>query len=243
MVIINKMEVELKKQFNFSDDAGKDINRFSFKKYLTAEDILSRIEEIKGEKIIRDKAFIAFLYLSAARIEEVVYYILEPRVNKVGEVIIDKRYYIGKPLKKSDIEIFGDGDYTRSITILNVRCLKRREGNRGLRNISVYIGDLEKPFLKYLRTYLDTLEQKSFLFLFTRSRAWKILNNVRMHPHLLIHSRCTHLTTRYGYSPHDLMRVRGWTDTKPSGRYVHLDTSDLVNKAEDTERRKKEPIK
>ena len=41
------------------------------------------------------------------------------------------------------------------------------------------------------------------------------------------------MTQRYWFSPHELKKFVGWTNTAPASDYVHLDQTDLLKKMED----------
>lgn len=193
---------------------------------LSPEELLYRIKGLKSGNETRDRAFISFLYLTAARIQEVVNYILEVGLRGKDGEVIKEREYVGEPIKKE--QIFTYGDDTNKVEVMNVRILKR--GDKLKRNIPIYINDLERPFYEFLKLYLDTLEDNDYLFNFTARRGRQIMQRIDIFPHLLRHSRLSHLVIYYGFTENFLQQFTGWKDTRQAGIYVHLRTQDLFNK-------------
>ena len=76
------------------------------------------IDKIDQAETLRDKALISFLYLTGARIEEVVKYQKPNKPRLPGE-----SYYklMGEPIRKKQLEFKED-----VILVQNVRSLKRR---------------------------------------------------------------------------------------------------------------------
>ena len=210
---------------------------------LRRHEILQRINSISGDYELRDKALIASLYLCGCRVEELVKYIIERNPHKIKttkrrvfeeghELIyvertpdpIMKRMMRGFPVIKDQFEIWED-----KIIVTNVRCLKNRKVH-SVRNIPIVVNRMEQPFIDVILDYLDTLEDDTPLFNFSRTYAYKICSRVELFPHYLIHLRCTHLATDYGFTDMQLMKFRGWTDTRPAKVYTHLNVDDLVEK-------------
>lgn len=57
----------------------------------------------------------------------------------------------------------------------------------------------------------------------TRNVQYKCHKYFGCHPHLLRHSRLTHLVERLNLNDSTLRLLAGWTTTRPSSIYVHLD--------------------
>lgn len=207
--------------------------------------LLSKIDELKGGKTglneIRDKAFVSFLYLSACRVEECVQYIKEIARHKPeerdikGEYIMrtgidgkkypaEEREHISEPLRRDSIVDFHD-----HLLVTDVRNLKRRD-KIPPRPIPIFKGELEMPFIKHLKRYIDTLDPNLFMFDFTRQRAFQILEDIGINPHQLRHTRLTHLCTFYPFSLFDLQNFVAWKSIKSADSYVHLTKEDILVK-------------
>jgi len=169
--------------------------------------LLFLIKNYDGYKNIRDRALVAFLYLTGARISEVV-----------------------RQIKKYQLEI-KDLDGTQYLVIANVNCLKRKEGNEAKRNIPINI-DKEMSFLKYIFEWVDELAEEECIFPISRQTAHNILIRMdeNMWPHLMRHLRLTHLTTDYGFSAGELKNLTGWSNTSPADSYIHLNWMDIARK-------------
>ena len=49
-------------------------------------------------------------------------------------------------------------------------------------------------------------------------------------PHYFRHARLTHMIARFKFSEHELQQYAGWSNTKPSSIYVHLNIGNLQEK-------------
>ena len=192
-----------KKSLMTAGDYKKDLppNRY---------EILNYCKQLKTP---RDKALLAFIYLTGCRIEEVVKY------KTKGTIM-------GRPIKKEQVSIRDS-----VIEVHNVRVLKRR--GRAYKTIPIIRNDIEKPFINILLDYLKTLSDDDYLFNMTRERAWQILNEIDIFPHLLRHCRATHLITDYDFSTIQLQRFIGWKKLDSASDYLHLSTKDLIKKMEE----------
>ena len=154
----------------------------------------------------RDKALIAFLYLSAARISEVV-----------------------RRVRRSDLEIKQD-EYGKYLVINNMLCLKRQDTKNLKRNIGIKIGK-DKPFLKILSRWTTQLDEEEVLFDISRQHAYRITRKC-YDPgfcHYFRHLRLSHLASD-GMTSSDLRQITGWTDDKPAKYYVHLNWQDVARR-------------
>jgi len=159
----------------------------------------------------RDKALIAFLYLTGARIEEVV------KFKRKGELV-------GKPLRKKHIEIRDS-----HIIVHSVRTLKQSKA--GNRTIPITRNSLENGLIQIFLRYHDTLkEEDDYLFNITRQRGHQILQKVGIFPHLLRHSRNTHLVQDYDFTVPQLQQFNGWKRADTPSHYVHLKVQNLLDK-------------
>ncbi len=161
---------------------------------LTREEIKRIID--RAERL-RDKAFIAFLYLSAAR---------------VGEVC--------RRLRKSDFTLEDD--------FLLVELETEKNPSSPTRVVALPLSD---PFTRLVLRYLRTLNVDEVCWPFSDRYARMLLRQLGgIHPHLLRHSRLTHLVREHGFNQFDLMRFAGWSDPRPARAYIHLEWRDYAGK-------------
>lgn len=154
---------------------------------------------------LRDRAFICFLYLTGARISEVV--------RQVRRFQVEFEKIEGKSF----------------IMVHNVITLKRRK--EIYRDIPIPVNDFETPFLEPLIAYLNTVPSNMFLFDFTRINGYRIVREkTYLFPHYFRHLRLTHLVTEYNFSERDLTFFTGWADGRQATVYTHLDLRDIARK-------------
>ena len=154
---------------------------------------------------LKDRAFICFLYLTGARISEIV-----------------------KQIRRYQIE-FTQIEGKKFIMVHNVITLKRRK--EIYRDIPIPVNDFEEAFLNPLIDYLNTIPSDQFIFNFSRSRGWKIVKDkTYLFPHYFRHLRLTHLVTEYNFSERDLTFFTGWADGRQATTYTHLNLRDLARK-------------
>jgi integrase len=161
------------------------------------------MDKIKTQNLVRDKALFAFLYLTGARVQEVVRYNSKQQPWPSTEGI-----------RKNQVNI--DEVDPRTVTVYNVRCLKRmmqrykktekivdgtivteRTPHKTLlpptyRNIAIHVNTAEQPFWDVLKTHLDRLDKDDELFPLSPQRARKCILKAGIHPHALRHQRFTH---------------------------------------------------
>lgn len=175
-------------------------------------ELKEKISAIQGSNQVRDRALAAFLFITGCRIEEVVKF-------------CDKEKNWHSPIKKTQIEM-----HENYFSIMTVRVLKSRK-NRWKSIPIVPMDDDEKFFMNtFLVWYHIVKEPNDPLFNMTRQRAFQILSKVGLFPHLLRHSRCTILVTKFGFDSYDLQKFIGWNSIISSEPYVHLNVKDLVRK-------------
>lgn len=197
---------------------------------LARYELLERIDMLYN---LRDKALVCFLYLTAARVEEVVRYVVtrnpgrtiqksKKSAERISAPIIETRTR-GLPIKKKQIE-----EYENRFIVRGVRSLKRRrEYNRDIPIMDV---PEDKQFIDTLCDYLNTIDEDTPLFDITRQRAYQILASVELYPHYLRHIRITHMVRELGLSGADLKQFNGWASSRMADNYTHLNLTDLINK-------------
>lgn len=224
--------MEVRKHYNRNKEGKKQET-----KVLRRDQLLEKIYLLdKGQH----QALPVFLYLTAARVEEVVKYVEESQPNRVL-MIMDKetgkriptpapileRVSKGEPIKRNQIVI-----EEKRITIYDVRTLKRKIDVMLTRPIPIARTEREEEMIKILVNYLNTLEPNDYLFNFTRQRAKQILEKVMLYCHLLRHCRLTHLAVDYGFDNSDLRQYTNWASSKTADNYVHKNISNLYDKME-----------
>lgn len=197
--------------------------------------VIDRISLLDNQ---RDRALIAFLYLTACRVSEVVPQIVrEPVLKDVLQpdgavqkcpVLVPVKKEEG--MRKGQIEI-----QDRYWMVTDVRTLKRRK--KGL-----HVGRLiplgikkEKDFLDFVYPYISNMHSDEVLFPITRQRVFQIAQKIGFYPHLLRHIRCSHLVKDYHISAADLKLYIGWSNISSFDTYVHLDIKNLMQAMEDAD--------
>jgi site-specific recombinase XerD len=167
----------------------------------------------------RDRALFCFLYLTGARVEEVVM-----GKKKVG-------------VKKKDLELVKVG--RKDFLVVSLYTLKNRK--HPIRKVPIPV-KREGVLTKYVLDYVEKLNSENYLFPFTKQRAWQIIrfildkykreskNKFMNANHFLRHCRLTHLVTIYDFTDQDLVRFAGWSSSMPAVVYSHLRFKDLAKK-------------
>jgi len=164
---------------------------------------------------IRDRALFSLLYLTGARIGEIV-----------------------KRVKKKDFEFIRFQN--KQFMIVELYTEKNRL--HPLRRTPISI-EKEKELVDYVTQYMENLEDEDYLFPFTKQRAWQIINLILRYNkprnrknkfmnanHFLRHCRLTHLVTNYDFTDQDLVQFTGWANSIPAKSYMHLRFKDLARK-------------
>lgn len=189
-------------------------------------------------QIIIDKALASFLYLTGARISEVI-----------------------KVIRKKDIDIYPDEfkDFGDIIIVRNVPTLKRHtqhtsvkltgdENNNPkvekiVKRIHIKYGELERNIPIKLNTdtlkslwlnvlnYYNTIPNgDDILFPISRINAWKRIKKIndKWWCHYLRHCRLTHLA--YNLNAFNLKLLTGWASSSTADSYIHTNISELIKK-------------
>jgi integrase len=195
------------------------------------QSILSNMSNTKNTK--RDSAFIAFLYLTGARISEVLGL----------RSLMDNSELTPAIRKKQIVKEYSETepDKIRYIIIKDMPVLKRRAKkainlarnevmNYPVRNCLIPY-EKEKHIWAFVERHLDTLHEDDRLFNFRRSRGWKIINEFsEAFPHFFRHLRGTHLVNNYNFSTIELQTFYNWSTPMMSSKYIHTNESLLRNK-------------
>lgn len=205
----------------------------------TQEELLHRIRDIDNE---RDRALIAFAYLTGGRISEIVKEkhlrknIYDTYIDDTGKKKTRKTEggsYVIRDVKKVMINYPGvckkDISYTfldnRRIMLIDIQ---NRKNKKKLRKQIPIIIDKEYYFVKIIEGYVREMEPEQPLFPITKSRASQIMNKYfDMNCHFFRDIRATHLVTLHGLREHQLQMFMGWTDGRPAQAYVQLRWQDI----------------
>jgi integrase len=174
----------------------------------TREQLLDKISKFKTGNLMRDRAFISFLYLTGCRVSEsldVTPLQIEFKEHKEGIFIV----------------------------IQNMQCLKRREDHKAWRDVAIS-SEKDSAFYNYIFTYINSIpqdERNKPLFDFTRHTGYHIVRKFddRLFPHFFRHQRCSDLA-RMGFNPADLRQYIGWVNDSQASNYVHLNWRDSADK-------------
>jgi len=201
---------------------------------ISKKQLLDKLSTMKDCKnIMKYKALISFLYLTASRVEEVV-----------GLVNQHTRDMIVEPLRISQVSFETEGGQDFMV-IKNIPSLKRKinkkdafGNDQGLiprRTVGVLIKD-ERELVKYIQDYLLLVEEKNTglpLFKMSYQWAWAISSRIAINEeknafnHYWRHLRLSHLAEHYGFTDMQLQQYVGWANTNMASKYVHLDWRSL----------------
>jgi len=168
------------------------------------EEIREQISKVDNS---RDKAFLSVLYLTGARISEIV-----------------------KRLKVKDIQQEQLGD--RLFYVFYVYTEKRKEKKAVFRRNGIPY-DNNKFYLENIINYIKRfgLKEQDILFNFDRKTGQRVVKKwMDCNPHFLRHIRVSHLTSDYGFNARELMDYIGWSDIRTTVIYTHLDWKHTATK-------------
>lgn len=203
-------------------------------------EVLARMERDR-RSAIRDQALVAYLYLTASRIEEAT----GIRKGKALDIIKFKRSpseitYSLEPVKKDQFSIITK-ENVKIIKISNLKILKRKDDKKIVdvarverlikptRN--VYLDyEADKDFYFYVQRYLDLLSDNDFLFPIAYQHGWRLVyKNTGWFPHFLRHCRITHFAEN-GWTSLELSKFIGWVDEKMAATYIKVNDDFLIKK-------------
>lgn len=148
----------------------------------------------------RDKALLCVIYSTGARIGEV------------------------EMIKKSDLKV---QELNNNVCLVyNLFTEKRRATIYRLVPVRM---DLEEWLIQPVLQFMN-FGYGEKLFKIKQRQMRKIVHKYfGVHPHILRHSRATHLVRYYRFTDTTLTRVMGWKDAKMATRYVHQNVYDIAN--------------
>ena len=150
------------------------------------------------------KSLIAFLYITASRISEVV------RVFKPEDII--------------------QLDYKEGLAVLRLKVLKNP--NQKYRFLYLPLNDpFLETALNYIATKQPGSPvwgfSRQYAYREIRKLGW-FIGRKDLHPHLFRHSRLTHLALYQGFSESMLQAYVGWANTEQAKRYVNVHARQLL---------------
>lgn len=219
----------------------------------TPQQLLEVIEYLKNT---RDKAMIAFLYLTGSRISEVVgirkplkkITDIEKETMKIQGKRMRKRRkseieYIIEPVRKDKI-ILKEYNGIQYIEIIGLPVLKKRDQTKSYdlnfneivqtatkRSVPIILEGFDKQLWKYVQEYIDTIGNRSYLFPITYQRAYQITReNLGVFNHFFRHCRASHLKMYKDFDSTDLKQFFSWSDEKMGSVYAHLNSQSILKK-------------
>lgn len=208
-----KKDIRKTSEYTFKKPLEKPRTKFITKKrdpnqmdLINQRELINRIKNMETPGGLRDQALVAFLYLTGARVSEVVSQV------KKEQIIAEKIEGIWH------------------IVVYNVPVLKRRKLIK--RTIPILVTKKEHEIVEFLARYLQSqVSETDYLWDFKRNWAGQIVRSgTGLFPHFLRHLRLTHLVTEYSFGAPELTQFTGWTDFRPATHYVHLDWKNIAKK-------------
>lgn len=170
----------------------------------TKEELTNKISAIPSQ---RDRALTSLLYLSGARVNEIL--------NR---------------MKADDIMLTEKDGKRYAVFRVFTEKTRGRGGDKIYRNLPIPFErdwKLLDPIIAYVRTRPKDIP----LFRLTRQHVYNLTQlHLSMNPHFLRHIRLTHLTTLNNFTAQDLVFWTGWKDSRPATIYVHLNWQYLTSK-------------
>lgn len=197
------------------------------KKMSESTDVLYQTSIKKLNQMQRDAALIAFMFITGARVSEIV-------------GIRSEDGYVVEPIRKDQITRF---EYQGRVIwkVESMPVLKRRNEARFdstslvermivPRRDIVIPYEFEKELIDIITRHINKFNDRDILFEMTDRNAHKILYRFyKVYPHFMRHLRATDLTVRYNMNGLQLKHFFGWTSQKMAERYAHLNTQNLLD--------------
>ena len=148
------------------------------------------------------RALFALLYLTAARISEIL-----PISNKDNGGI-----------KKKNISF----DYIDNKPVGYVRLRNMKNKTRKSKRLPIPI-EKEKQLYKLVYDHIKYLPDEAKLFTFGRRTGYNYCTKVfGLNPHFIRHIRASHLVLNYDFNEQALVRFMGWSDPRPAKYYIEM---------------------
>jgi len=208
--------------------------------------------KIGGNRARKYKAYLSFLYLTGARVQEIIGY----KIYKEDHI---DWYY--KPIMKSQISII-QKDLDKFLKVANMPIFKRKmlKGVVPTRNCVIYFKH-DKPFIEYILDYIkhnriyegmplfhsprtSYLDRDSKYESLSPAQCNNICKNItypidnsdpennerrEAFNHYFRHLRLSHLAKYYGFNDTKLRNFIGWADNKMAGKYAHLGEEEMID--------------
>ena len=170
------------------------------KESITPNDI---VITAKGIKKPRDQALFVILYLTAARISEVVGTLYR------------------KDISQQEVDC-------RRIILFRLNNRKHKE--KKFKDIPVPY-EKEKELLELIFPWLESKQLETRLFDFSKTRGYQIIKKeTGWNPHWIRHIRLTNLAVYNDFNDQLLVKFAGWTDSRPSKAYMEVKWKDILQK-------------
>lgn len=184
----------------------------SDKRVLTREDIMAIIKDVpEGQtrgNTLRNRALIAFLWITACRASEAIEFRKKDLLRKETQYDRRTKTYFDAPKETYVFRLF---------TLKNKVQRERRVG---------VIYDSEQQLIDIFLEWWNSIpDDNARLFPITRQRVWQIFKReyVGYRPHHMRHSKLTYLAAEENFDSVELTQAAGWSSFQPAGTYLHLD--------------------
>lgn len=168
---------------------------------------------------LRTKALASILYLTGARIGEIV-----------------------KKIKMDHFHV-SEENGQQYVIINGLHALKKRDPTKTRRESIIINPRKDAYFWNIIKAYFETIKNKGeFLFNFKQRRGRQLINTLkiyyyeaygpsnRMWPHLLRHIRAQHLVDEKKYGMHYLKAFFNWSDLRPAETYTKIGFRHLMER-------------
>lgn len=170
---------------------------------MTKHELIKKIKDIQNDT---HRAFFALLYLTGARVSELLSTL---------------------KLKNFDIQKISGRDF---LIVANIPTLKRREA--APRTIPINM-EIEYDLVNCIVRYLEFREPTHILFPYKRRYMYNLSIRYfgkQISPHYFRHLRNTHLAADYGLDGFHLKQFNNWASVKSADFYIHLNPKDLAKR-------------
>jgi len=173
---------------------------------------------VNAAETLRDKAFIAVLYLTGARVSEVARVLATENFARSSTHLI-----VRVPTLKNRRQPFRHVPLPIEDPLTQTVLAYLQQASR------------TEPLWPFSRQYAHRLLK----------RLGRRIGVADLHPHMLRHTRLTHAAVYGDLHEFDLMRFAGWSGPEPARTYVHMTYQDIMPKlsrlsrALDAERRRR----